>query len=475
MTVSNIMSTQNSNEKYIERGPTSSSSSDGREATLQSLYSNLHFELSPKHIAEGTAFIAATLLSAYFRHPDYLKEEEKLLKRAKLLPPLTLGDDTADGERKTEQSFREIAELNTKIRALMGEGNTPSQLARTNAIAADTTYLKKLFGLPERIQDKGEILSLEAKPLQFAKETTVSTGDGTYRVGEGSSIHPTAIIAKGAVIGRGVEIKAGVEIGASSIIGNGAVIEAGAQIGQKVRLLSLGQAKQESVWIREKAIIGDQVIIEPKCMIGALVEIADLVKIGEGTRIFPHSKVGKLSQIGAFCTLADRSFIGPSCKLGLRVSVGDEAALHPNVTLDDDAKIATGAIIGSYSDIGPRTKIGAWALVRERVLIGADVFLAGREPKENIYLPAAKVGINSEIGDHSQIFGEIGNNVICEHHVKIYRGSKVGDRAHLNIFVQVGTEKRTEEVPNGTTIEAFEIFPYTRPPNPPPIPPLEPT
>jgi UDP-3-O-[3-hydroxymyristoyl] glucosamine N-acyltransferase len=183
--------------------------------------------------------------------------------------------------------------------------------------------------------------------------------DSTAKIGEGTIIHPGAIIAPGVVIGKNSLIHSGVVIYDNTIIGDDVIIHANTVIGAD----AFYYKKRESGY--DKMHTCGRVIIENKVEIGALCTIdrgvsADTT-IGEGTKIDNHVQIGHDCILGKNCLLA--SHVGMAgCS-----TLEDNVILWGQVGLVSDITVGKGAVVLGQSGLmnsveGGKTYFGSPAV-----------------------------------------------------------------------------------------------------------------
>ena len=134
------------------------------------------------------------------------------------------------------------------------------------------------------------------------------------------SIAPTAEIHPSARIGRGVAIGDFASIGRDAVIGDHAAIGAGASIGDESRIASgvavldgavVGDRSTVSVSVGERAVIGDECVIDP-----------DPVRSDSAPRFDERSTEGVVAYIPAGSQVADRTTLGHAAPEPAWVSEG---------------------------------------------------------------------------------------------------------------------------------------------------------
>ena len=165
-----------------------------------------------------------------------------------------------------------------------------------------------------------------------------------------SRIHPTAVVADGAIIGADVTIgpyaviEDDVEVGNGSEIGHGAHIASGARLGEEVKIFpmaSVGTVPQDLKFSGEPTLleIGDRTVIR------------EFVTMNRGTAATGRSKVG------ADCLLMSYSHVAHDCSLGDHCILANSATLAGHVTLED------WVIVGGLVPIHQFVKIGCHVMI----------------------------------------------------------------------------------------------------------------
>jgi UDP-N-acetylglucosamine acyltransferase len=187
----------------------------------------------------------------------------------------------------------------------------------------------------------------------------------TYRGphAESVKVHPTAIVAEGAVLGEGTEvgpysiIGPRVVLGARNKIASHVVIEGNTTIGQEnhfFQFCSVGSAPQDLKYKGENSrlIIGDRnlvrefVTLQPGTEGGGM-----LTSIGSGNLFMANSHVGHDGMIGDRNVFANSAAIAGHVTVGSFVVVGGLVGVHQFVRLGDSCLLGGGAMV--TQDIPP--------------------------------------------------------------------------------------------------------------------------
>ncbi|MBK9177120.1 MAG: UDP-3-O-(3-hydroxymyristoyl)glucosamine N-acyltransferase [Flavobacteriales bacterium] len=162
-------------------------------------------------------------------------------------------------------------------------------------------------------------------------------------IGEGSEIHPSAVIGPHVRIGRDCIIHPGVVIYERASIGDRVTIHANAVIGAD----PFYYKKRPSGY--DKMVPGGSVVIEDDVEIGALSTIdrgvsAD-TRIGHGSKLDNHVQVGHDTLIGAHCLIAAHVGISGA------VVIEDHVTLWGQVGVPSKLRIGKGATVLGQSGL----------------------------------------------------------------------------------------------------------------------------
>jgi UDP-N-acetylglucosamine acyltransferase len=178
-----------------------------------------------------------------------------------------------------------------------------------------------------------------------------------------NAIHPTAIIASGAVLGEGTTvgpysiIGPHVKLGRNTTVGPHVVIEGHTHLGEGNRIFqfaSVGAEPQDLKFKGEASelrvgnnnIIREFVTLQPGTSGGGMV-----TKIGDGNLFMANSHVGHDTIIGDRCIFANSAALSGHVLVGNRVVVGGLSGIHQFVCLGDMSMIGAGAMVAQ--DIPP--------------------------------------------------------------------------------------------------------------------------
>jgi UDP-3-O-[3-hydroxymyristoyl] glucosamine N-acyltransferase len=184
---------------------------------------------------------------------------------------------------------------------------------------------------------------------------------GRYKDGyPDGSIHPTAVIAKGARVGDGTSLAAG------------CVIEEGADVGE---YCSIGS----NVTIYGNVVMGDYVVVQAGAVLGAMgfgyvrgedgsyvrfpqqgrLVIEDGVEIGANTTI-DRGALGE-TRIGRGTKVDNQVHIGHNCRIGKNVVIAAQVGISGSCVVEDGVVIAGQVGLGDHVSIGPGVILGGAA------------------------------------------------------------------------------------------------------------------
>jgi UDP-N-acetylglucosamine acyltransferase len=176
------------------------------------------------------------------------------------------------------------------------------------------------------------------------------------------SIHPTAIIDKGAEIGSKVAIGPYCVIGADVQIGNGTElgcyvnVQSGTSIGENCRFCghsSIGTDPQDLKYRGEPT----------RLQIGNCNVFREFVTINRGT---PHG--GGTTQIGDDGLFLAYSHVAHDCQVGSNVIFANAATLAGHVTVGDHAQIGAFSAVLQFCRVGPHAFIGGFSVITRDAL-----------------------------------------------------------------------------------------------------------
>lgn len=175
-----------------------------------------------------------------------------------------------------------------------------------------------------------------------------------------TSIHPTAIIEKGAEIG------ANVTVGPYAIIHKNVILEDNVEI-------------KAHVYIDGYTTIGKRTVIWPGAVIGTKTQ--DLkykgektfVKIGSDCDIREYVTINASCGEGTAVTIGNNCLIMAYCHVGHNTTVGNRVIMSNNATLAGHVTVEDAAIIGGLSGVHQFSRVGRHAMVGGMSRVTHDV------------------------------------------------------------------------------------------------------
>jgi len=176
------------------------------------------------------------------------------------------------------------------------------------------------------------------------------------------SIHPTAVVAPGAILGAGVEIgphavvEADVEIGEGSRIAAHAVIKRYTRMGARNR-------------VHEQAVIGgDPQDFKFKADTVSGIEIGDDNVFREAVTVHRGSRAGAQTRVGSGCFFMALAHVAHDCIVGDQVVMANAATLGGEVVVQDRAFLSGLVGVHQFCRVGRVAMIGGLAKVVQDVL-----------------------------------------------------------------------------------------------------------
>jgi UDP-N-acetylglucosamine acyltransferase len=191
-----------------------------------------------------------------------------------------------------------------------------------------------------------------------------------------ASIHPTALIARGAELGAGVRIGPWCSVGANAVIEDG------------TRLVS-------HVVVDGHTVIGPGAVLFPFCTVG--LEPQDLKYQGEPTRC----EIGARTQIREHCTIHRGTVTGRGItRVGADCLIMAVAHVAHDCQVGDHVIIANNAVMGGHVSIADHAVIGGAAAIHQFVRIGRAAMIGGVSGVEADVIPFGSV-----IGNRARLAG----------------------------------------------------------------------
>ena len=198
-----------------------------------------------------------------------------------------------------------------------------------------------------------------------------------------ASIHPTAVVRRGArlgknvvvdeyaIIGDGAEIGDNVWVGSHSVIGDNVIVGAnsrifphvtlysGAELGERVQLHSGSRIASDGFGYVQRGGKHEKIPHVGRCIIGSDVEIGanttidrgsvDDTVIGAGTKIDNLVQIGHNCRIGSMCLIMSQAGIAGSVRIEDGCIVAGQAGIGGHITIGKGARIAGQA--GVFGDV----------------------------------------------------------------------------------------------------------------------------
>jgi len=160
------------------------------------------------------------------------------------------------------------------------------------------------------------------------------------------SIHPAAVIEKGAQLGEGVEVGAFAYVASNAVIGEGCTLKPHAVVMPNVTMGA------ENV-VHSGAVIGDT----PQDLAfdestESFVEIGDRNVFRENFTVHRGTKAGTKTVIGDDCYLMANAHVAHNCILGNKVIIANGTPLGGYVEIGDGAFISGNCVIHQFCKIG---------------------------------------------------------------------------------------------------------------------------
>jgi UDP-N-acetylglucosamine acyltransferase len=255
------------------------------------------------------------------------------------------------------------------------------------------------------------------------------------------TIHPTAIVDRGAQVG------ADVEIGPFCVVGPNAILEAG------VRLIS-------GVTISGHTTIGARTVVHPGAILGGVAQIrgddapAARLVIGADCTIREHVTMnlgsrrgGGLTSVGARGYFMGYSHVGHDCHVGSDVTFANGAQLGGHVEIGD------GVIMGGLSAVQQFGRVGRGAMIGGVTGVNTDVIPYGIATGDHALLG----GLNL-VGLKRRGVARASINALRAAFKSIFLGNKgaMADRAR-------SARESWPDVPEVLEIAGFILAPAKRP------------
>ena len=184
----------------------------------------------------------------------------------------------------------------------------------------------------------------------------------TAEEGKRLSVHPTAIVAAGAVIPESCTVGPYCTVSANVVLGEGCelvshvVLDGHTRLGDGVRVFSfacVGVAPQDLKYKGEPT----------RCTIGDRTVIREYVTISRGT-----AGGGGHTQVGADCLIMAYTHIGHDSSIGTGCILANSATLAGHVTVEDFATVGALCPVHQFCTIGKYAFVGGGTTITQDVL-----------------------------------------------------------------------------------------------------------
>lgn len=167
-----------------------------------------------------------------------------------------------------------------------------------------------------------------------------------------ASVHPLAVVERGAELGPGTIIGPFCHVGRDVVLDGGvelishAVVTGRTRVGAGTRIFpfaSIGHAPQDKKYAGEPSTL----------------EIGAACVIREGVTINPGTSGGRMAtNIGDRCTLLAHAHVAHDCRLGNDVLLANNVMLAGHVVVEDHAILGGGAAVQQFVRIGAHAFLG---------------------------------------------------------------------------------------------------------------------
>jgi UDP-3-O-[3-hydroxymyristoyl] glucosamine N-acyltransferase len=220
-------------------------------------------------------------------------------------------------------------------------------------------------------------------------------------VGDGTVVHPHAVVERGASVGRGCVLYPGAYVGPDAVIGDecclfpNAVVYDRCVVGSRVTLHAntvvghdgFGYATHQGT--HHKIPQAGTVIIEDDVEIGAgcAIERAAIgeTRVGKGTKLADLISIGHGTTIGSNCLLVSLVGVSGSVEIGDYVVLGGQVGVTGHLRIGDQVQAAGKAAI--TDDVPPGMKVGGVPAIeldqaKRNALVGTDLYGLARRVRQ---------------------------------------------------------------------------------------------
>lgn len=171
-------------------------------------------------------------------------------------------------------------------------------------------------------------------------------------IGEGSIIHPSAVIGNGVKIGRYCHIFPNVVIGDRCILGNEVIVQSNTVIGGEAFYYRKHNGNFERLVSVGDVVIQDRVQIGVSCTIDRGVTSSTI--IGEGSVLDNQIQIGHDTEIGKHCLIASQAGIAGCC------TIEDEVTIWGQVGIASGLRIEKGTVLLAQVGVNRDLKKGTY-------------------------------------------------------------------------------------------------------------------
>jgi len=252
-----------------------------------------------------------------------------------------------------------------------------SQLEKTDAAGVIVTREAQISGLNLiRVDDPylGFAVAMELFYAEPYEATGISDDAFVHqeaRIGDEPSIHPFAVVCRGAKVGSrvtlmpGAYVGPGTEVGDDTTIHPNVVLEKGVKIGKQVIVHAGSVVGSDGFGFARKEDLYKKIVH------AGTVRIEDDVEIGAGCTIdravMGETVIGRGSKLDNLIQVAHNVRIGPNCILAGQVGISGSSELGKNVTMAGQSgmaghlKVGNGAVVMAkasvFKDVPPGAQV----------------------------------------------------------------------------------------------------------------------
>lgn len=176
-----------------------------------------------------------------------------------------------------------------------------------------------------------------------------------------SKVHPTAVVAEGALLGEGTEVGPLAVIESGAVVGDHCRIHAHAVIRGSIRM---GNGNE----VFEGAVLGGPPQDLKYRDSESYLEIGNGNVFREGVTVHKATGKGASTRIGNHCFLMACAHVAHECILGDHVILANNVALAGHVEIESGAFLSGGVVVHQFSRIGGCSMTGGNAKVEKDVL-----------------------------------------------------------------------------------------------------------